>query len=326
MKLEHRQPHRASTGRAGSRAPAAARRERWPALLVRALETGQFRFVLLDCDGQVLGANEAACDLLGRRESDLTGRALADFIHVDDRGWSEAEIELLLAGAIGSVRQELRLLGPDRSEVWTELSASPAGGVSGGPVRAIAMLRDVSDRRLRELELGRIADTDRLTGLYNRRWFTAELERHLARGDRYGRAGALLVLDLDRLKAINEAKGHHAGDNAIFVAATLLRARLRASDVVARIGDDEFAVLLPAAPPQQAAAVARSLVCGPPQRLEAPASAKLTFSIGIATITDEQTTLGRLFDRAYAALHEVKRSGGDGYAIDAESDLATTAA
>jgi diguanylate cyclase (GGDEF)-like protein len=127
--------------------------------------------------------------------------------------------------------------------------------------------------RARELAL-----RDQLTGLHNRRFFDDHLERALARADRSGQPVALLVLDLDGLKAINDAGGHAAGDAALRAAADALRESVRAGDLPCRVGGDEFAVILPGA----AAAAALAVAERAQQRLAALPGSALSFSGGVA--------------------------------------------
>ena len=105
--------------------------------------------------------------------------------------------------------------------------------------------RDISERKRFEAQLVHVANHDPLTGLFNRRRFDEELDRQLAEAQRYGVRGALLFLDLDQFKDVNDSRGHRAGDDLLTSLALLLRQRLRDTDVVARLGGDEFAVLLP---------------------------------------------------------------------------------
>ena len=113
------------------------------------------------------------------------------------------------------------------------------------PDRLLCQFEDVTDRKRYESQLQFMADHDPLTGLTNRRKFEAELDRHVAHVKRYGPTGAVLVLDLDHFKTINDTLGHNAGDELIGSTAGVLRQRLRTSDILARLGGDEFAVLLP---------------------------------------------------------------------------------
>ena len=104
---------------------------------------------------------------------------------------------------------------------------------------------DISERKRLENQLQEIADRDALTGLFSRRRFQEELEREVSRARRHGRPGALLLLDLDGFKQVNDTLGHAAGDELLTRIGEALRSILRDSDVLARIGGDEFALILP---------------------------------------------------------------------------------
>jgi diguanylate cyclase (GGDEF)-like protein/PAS domain S-box-containing protein len=289
-------------------------------VLARAVQDGRFAFVLLDVDGRVLNANRAATELLACDQPGLFGGKLGAVVHPDDRGWSDAELELLSAGAIDRVRQQLRLVTLDGGERWVELTVHAIGDTVAGGACAIAILEDVGDRKLRELELERLADTDPLTGLWNRRRFAAELDRHMSLNARYGPRGALLMVNIDALEQINDTHGHLAGDQAIITVAELLRAQLRASDVIARVGGDEFAVLLPGATREQAAAVASAL--SDATRDAPQPDGSLSVTIGIADIIAIPTDASSLLGCADNSTYEAKRSGGNGYAIDRPHDPA----
>ena len=126
------------------------------------------------------------------------------------------------------------------------------------------------------------------------------------------------MIDIDGLKQINDTHGHQAGDEAIVATAELLRGVLRASDVTARIGGDEFAVLLPAASREEAAAVARALLAAARTAPGAPGG--LALSIGIADIVAAPTDPAGLSARADRSMYQAKRAGGNGYAIDESHD------
>ncbi len=117
---------------------------------------------------------------------------------------------------------------------------------------AQGIIRDVTARRRYEDELLHIASHDFLTGLFNRRRFEEELERVLASTKRQGTEGAVLWIDLDNFKDVNDTLGHHAGDELLVDIARALRASVRAESVLARLGGDEFAILLPVATRRQA--------------------------------------------------------------------------
>jgi diguanylate cyclase (GGDEF)-like protein/PAS domain S-box-containing protein len=282
--------------------------------LVAAIAAGGFGFVLVDDDGRVLSASTVACELLGRDPGEPDGLSFAELVHPDDRRWSMPELELLFAGTISHVRQEVRLVRADGSEGWCELHGRRTAPAVDPSSRVVLLVEDTSDRLGRERELRRLADADPLTGVYNRRRFIRELERQLALGERYGATGALLMLDLDGLKRINDAHGPHAGDRAITAAAWMLQTKLRSTDVIARIGGDEFAVLLPHTSLAQAVGVAETLLeQGRAVRATDSLSA-LAMSIGIAVLPSGSAP-ATVLKRADAAMHEAKRAGGGNYAI-----------
>ena len=169
-------------------------------------------------------------------------------------------------------------------------------------------------------ELRHLADHDALTGLPNRRRFEQELARHLAHVRRYGPEGAVLVLDLDGFKPVNDTFGHAAGDRLLARVACVLRERLRATDVVARIGGDEFAVLLPRVDRAGAAAVAQSLVETVRAHALTADARTVTASVGTVAFADcaDASLPAGVLRSADLAMYDAKACGGDGWALYAE--------
>ena len=159
---------------------------------------------------------------------------------------------------------------------------------------------------------------DPLTGLLNRRGLEAELERHVTHVNRYGDRGALLVLDLDHFKAVNDTLGHEAGDRLIVNVATLLNGRLRSSDAVARLGGDEFAILLPDANADVARHVAEEIVAD----IQSNASIEhgqttrhVTASVGVRMFTQGQLNAESVLVDADLAMYDAKEAGRDQVAM-----------
>ncbi len=171
--------------------------------------------------------------------------------------------------------------------------------------------RDVSERKRFEAQLVHVATHDPLTGLWNRRRFDEELRRQLGEAERYGSRGALLFLDLDQFKDVNDSRGHRAGDDLLTGLAILLRERLREIDVVARFGGDEFAILLPHAGAEEAEVVARDLleVIRSHTFDAGGAPIGITVSLGIALFPDHAMTEGELLSRADMAMYRAKEEG-----------------
>ncbi len=213
------------------------------------------------------------------------------------------------------------------SEVATGIAALQAGaqdylvkGKANGDAIARALRHSV-ERRRSEDRLQHMADHDPLTGLLNRRRFEEELDLHTERVRRYGAEGALLILDLDHFKYVNDSLGHRAGDELIVMVARLLRSRLRSSDIVARLGGDEFAALLPRASAADARKVAEDLLAA--VREHAPSSngttRRTTASIGIALFDDEGLAGGNdALVSADLAMYDAKEAGRDAVAFLAD--------
>lgn len=174
--------------------------------------------------------------------------------------------------------------------------------------------RDITERERIQSRLRYLAEHDPLTGLLNRRRFEAEVSKQIAYSERYEGDGAVLLLDLDDFKYVNDRLGHHTGDALISSIADLLRSRLRTSDTLCRLGGDEFAILLPRADERRARLVAESLldtvrrhrtvVRGQPLRV--------TTSIGIATFGyGGSPEAEELLMRADVAMYKAKEAGRD---------------
>jgi diguanylate cyclase (GGDEF)-like protein len=167
--------------------------------------------------------------------------------------------------------------------------------------------------RMQELE--RQASEDSLTGLDNRRRFEKNLAASMARSRRDGSTGALLVLDLDGFKRVNDSGGHPAGDRVLEGVAAVLRQRVRAGDSLARLGGDEFAVILPRCSPQEATLAAEALTREVRER-GADSDGGITASVGIAMFgEDPRTSLATIVSEADTAMYAAKDAGGDSVRI-----------
>src|SRR5664279_2643346 len=172
----------------------------------------------------------------------------------------------------------------------------------------------VTDRRLSDLltiDLGMLATTDGLTSLYNRRQFDVLARAEWARFQRYGRPLSLLILDIDKFKSINDQFGHDAGDLVLKAVADICKSTKRQPDLLARIGGEEFALLLPETDEAAAEIVAerfRTAIQDHP-RILAAEKIQVTVSIGVAGATLAMSGFEVLLKRADEALYEAKRTG-----------------
>jgi diguanylate cyclase (GGDEF)-like protein len=249
--------------------------------------------VVADASGQISYANPAALETFGCAAGDLVGRPIG-------------EILPFLGGAIdagsGAARRKDGRAFPAAVTV-TAFEDSP------GHVLSAYLVRDLSVRETLD-QLAVLANRDGLTRLFNRRRFDEHMTARLAEAARYRFFGALVMLDLDGFKAINDSHGHQAGDAVLVAVADVLAAGTRGSDFVARLGGDEFALELPHIRCDEAVAVATKLL----RAVEAPIdwrgqSLSVGMSAGIAAYPRDGNTLERLVHAADAALYGSKRRG-----------------
>ena len=193
--------------------------------------------------------------------------------------------------------------GELRQISWSNTALTAADGTV---THVVATGIDVTEARALEGRLRRLADHDALTGLLNRRRFGDLLESHVALAQRYGMEGALLVLDVDSLKAVNDTHGHRAGDRALAAVAGVLKQRLRATDVVARTGGDEFAVLLPKATAEDAERVCRWLERSISENVTTPGGRPLEASVGFAPFSENVRSIDEVFSAADASMYAIK--------------------
>ncbi len=284
----------------------------------RAFEDAPIGMAVSDLDGRFLEVNQALCAITGYASDELAGTTFSAITHPDDVQSDFAVMHQLVGGGLTSSSDEKRYLRPDGSIVWVSRSVTLIRDADGEPLHFLDQIQDITERRRFERELRHLADHDPLTGLLNRRRFEQELDRHVAEVARYGPRGALLVLDLDHFKYVNDALGHHAGDELILSVAALLQDRLRDSDTIARLGGDEFAVLLPNVDPEAAEQVAADLVRA--VREEATVVAgdrrqRVTTSVGIAPFGRADLNGEELLIEADLAMYEAKEAGRDRYAV-----------
>lgn len=210
----------------------------------------------------------------------------------------------LLQGDITSYQMDKRYYAKDGHLIWVHLSASMAHDAEGQPLNFIAHIEDISARKRDEQLLRRQATHDTLTDVFNRGRFEEELALYaaLSGSEGYDGEAAVLMIDLDGLKRINDQHGHAAGDDYIKSVAHTIRRRLSLSDVFARIGGDEFAALLPHTTSNQAHKLARTLVD------EVRVHSRGSVSIGVSMIRPGQSG-GDALQRADQAMYRAKQQG-----------------
>lgn len=259
---------------------------------------------VVDAHGVTTYANRAMASMLDTTVNRLIGCPLLDFVDEDTR--LRARILFGRGAGAGGDEHDFRLVTRAGHALWTRVSISPVHLADGSFNGAIALVTDVTDRRLLEEQLEREARIDSLTGVANRNTLFDVLTRQLAHPALCG----VLFADLDRFKSINDTYGHQAGDQTLRVVAERLSSVVRQHDTVARVGGDEFVVVsAPLRDEAEAVAIGRRI----PQILEEPVrlgdvSISVDLSVGIAFSTREDDA-DSLLARADDALYRAKRNG-----------------
>ena len=269
--------------------------------------------------GELVRVNHALEDLVGSPPGELIGSRVAVLADKEDRPRLEEAFARLLRGSAERVRLEQHLRRVDGRQLWTLVSASLVHAAEDMAPQVMVQFLDITERKSFEGRLRHLADHDALTGLFNRRRFEAELGRSLAHSKRYDAHGAVLVLDLDGFKYVNDTLGYAAGDELITRVASVLRAGLRTNDVLARLGGDKFALILPQATEKEALAVADKLLAAVRRQRSLTTlqpQARVTASIGVTLFGSEPGLTGEdLLVEADVAMYDVKDAGCDGVKV-----------
>jgi diguanylate cyclase (GGDEF)-like protein/PAS domain S-box-containing protein len=264
-------------------------------------------------DRLVWDAQESCLFGLAPEQIPRTGADFLALVHPEDRAELE-EAGRRAALTDGGFQGEYRVVRPDDGAVrWLAERCATVRDPAGQPIRMIGVTYDVTDRRLVEERVRHLASHDPLTGLPNRSLFQDRLHQALAQAHTYQERGALLLLDLDRFKDVNDTLGHEAGDVLLQEVARRLQACVRESDTAARLGGDEFAIILPRLPAPIAATAA-----GIAGQIASALAEPVTYagslvhtgaSIGITLFPDDGEEPGQLLKNADIALYKAKAEG-----------------
>jgi diguanylate cyclase (GGDEF)-like protein/PAS domain S-box-containing protein len=275
-----------------------------------AFDNAPLGVALVDLDNRFVRVNHALCRLLGASAEQLAGADQAEFGEPGDIAIEREYQQDLLAGRHASVQFDRRYRSRDGHLVWALVSATllPA---NHEPQRFLVQINDVSERKRIEQELAHLAHHDALTGVANRALLNEEVEHELAVARRHRSRTAVVFIDLDYFKHINDSFGHEAGDLVLKAIATRLTGAVRETDIVGRMGGDEFVVVLSeVADVRDVLALTDKLrrECARPVQLEGH-EVQLAVSMGISLFPDDADNFRTLLRFADSALYHAKAEG-----------------
>ena len=273
-------------------------------------EESKDAIVSTDADGKILMANAAAKELFGFTEEDVRD---GDFrkLYVDT---STARKFVAAVGEHGFVRGfGAQLYGKGKSAMDCLLTVKARRSDDGTVIGYEGIIRDVTHQKKMEEELRRLATTDSLTGLDNRRNFLELAQKEINRSKRYQHPFSMVMLDIDRFKKINDNYRHSTGDQVLKELSAVCRRQLRESDILGRLGGDEFAIALVQSDIQEAATVAERIRLAMAESLvrSGEAEVRFTVSLGVVQMSPDEDDLESLLDRSDKALYAAKEEGGN---------------
>ncbi len=272
--------------------------------------------VITDARSIVQQVNRAYCEITGYTAEEAIGRRQGDLVRSGKQG----------AEFYRTMWSELAAVGVWRGELWNRrksgelypefLSITAVKDEHGEVSHYVGVMQDITQRKLAEETIIRLAYYDALTNLPNRRLLLDRLQQSLKSSEREGLCGALLFIDLDNFKQLNDTRGHDAGDRLLVLVAQRLQECVRESDTVSRLGGDEFVVMLEhlGADPERSAAMVAKEAQRIADRLAMPysirgADYRCSASIGIALFSGESTSTESLMKQADLALYQAKADG-----------------
>jgi len=259
---------------------------------------------------EIVYVNKAFTELTGYTQEEVLGKNPRI---LQSKGTDEETKKLIRQGLEQQIptRVTIKNFSKSGEEYWLDLSILPLKNHQGKVTHFVAIERDVTEQKNIEQKLELLSRTDSLTGLLNRRAFDEILENELSRYKRTGEIYSLLMLDIDHFKRINDKYGHATGDVAIQTITQSCKSALRSHDIVARIGGEEFCVLLPYTNNKVAFTVAEKLreIVANTKIAVASDDITMTISIGVSQVDKADTDYTAIVKRADKNMYKAKEAG-----------------
>lgn len=287
------------------------------ALLATIIDTIHTGIALLDPQGRFVHVNQAYCDIQGWKTEQLIGQPYTDKIAFAKEQSYLLDVHDAVFHGLTVRPHEVQVHRPDRRNIWTEVACRL---ISHGERRyCLISVQDITERKQLEQGLQSLATTDSLTGIANRRHFFEMSRLEMIRAKRSQKLPAILMIDLDNFKELNDTHGHASGDRVLISFATICQEGLRESDIFGRLGGEEFAILLPETNLELARQIAERLrISFAAAALEIDSDDPIsslqfksgcTASIGIARVAESEASVEPAMHRADSALYAAKTAG-----------------
>jgi diguanylate cyclase (GGDEF)-like protein/PAS domain S-box-containing protein len=266
-------------------------------------------FYRTDMQGFITLMSPSCKDVLGYEADEMIGRPLANFYCTPDE--REKIVSAIQQGQGKSRQVEACLIHKDGSKIWISTNAYMRLDENGQAIGVEGIARNITQRKTMEDKLTTLARIDDLTQVCNRRYFYEEAEKQLMLAQRYQRPMALLMLDLDHFKQVNDTHGHRAGDDLLIHFAHICRSTIRETDIIGRTGGEEFAILLPETGLDAASLLAERIRSNVESSSVAFNHAILTYtvSVGVAVRDTEDLNIEKMLSHADKALYAAKKAG-----------------
>ncbi len=290
-----------------------------------AFDTAAIGMAIVGLDGSWLEVNGALCRMLGYTEEELLDKTFVDVTHPDDLDLDLDYVRKLLNGDLEHYQMEKRYFHKTGDVIFVLLSVSLVRNEKGEVIHFISQIEDVTARKSESDRIRQMAYHDTLTGLPNRRLFDERIGHTLAHAKRVGYPIALMFVDIDHFKQINDTHGHDVGDEILKSVADRMAHCLRQTDTLSRVGGDEFVILLTEIKKSEdAQLVAEHLLETVSKPLHVHThDFRITLSIGVAIFNgdSETETVSELTKKADLALYEVKSAGRNGVHVFGSNHL-----
>jgi diguanylate cyclase (GGDEF)-like protein/PAS domain S-box-containing protein len=268
----------------------------------RIIETAEVGIWMLNAEKKIIFTNRKIVQMLGYTPEEMKGKSFLEFTDVEGRSLIESKMQSRPLSLNG--QYDFKFRRKDGTDLWTIMSLSPIFDKTGECNGPLIMITDITERKKAEEQLKYMSLRDPLTGLYNRAYFEEGM-RHLE-SYRFARVG-IIMCDVDGLKLINDTLGHNAGDSILMAAADIIKECFRAGDVVARVGGDEFAVLLLNTETAEVETVCHRMRHAISQYNASHLELPLSLSIGFAVSAEKSISMNGLYKEADYNMYKEKQ-------------------